>query len=80
MASGKPGAVQSGSAGQGRATENVSYQRRPLIMPHEVTQSMRKDEQIIVMQGQLPLRCGRAMYFRRKDMIEQTQKNRFAKA
>ncbi|MBA8862764.1 type IV secretion system protein VirD4 [Ochrobactrum anthropi] len=69
----------SGSAGQGRATENVSYQRRPLIMPHEITQSMRKDEQIIVMQGQPPLRCGRAIYFRRKDMIEQTQQNRFAK-
>lgn len=69
----------SGSAGQGRASENVSYQRRPLILPHEVTQSMRKDEQIVIMQGQLPLRCGRAIYFRRKDMIEQTQQNRFAK-
>lgn len=69
----------SGAAGQGRASENVSYQRRPLILPHEVTQSMRKDEQIVIMQGQLPLRCGRAIYFRRKDMIEQTQQNRFAK-
>ena len=70
----------SGASGQGRATENVNYQRRPLIMPHEVTQSMRKDEQIIVMQGQLPLRCGRAIYFRRKDMTGQSQHNRFAKA
>ncbi|PRA80182.1 Ti-type conjugative transfer system protein TraG [Ochrobactrum sp. MYb29] len=67
-----------GASAKDRATESVSYQRRPLIMPHEVTQSMRKDEQIIIMQGQLPLRCGRAIYFRRKDMISQTQQNRFA--
>ena len=69
-----------GASAKDRATESVSYQRRPLIMPHEVTQSMRKDEQIVIMQGQLPLRCGRAIYFRRKDMISQTQQNRFAKA
>ncbi|PRA78287.1 Ti-type conjugative transfer system protein TraG [Ochrobactrum sp. MYb29] len=69
-----------GASAKDRATESVSYQRRPLIMPHEVTQSMRKDEQIIIMQGQLPLRCGRAIYFRRKDMIGQTAQNRFNKA
>ena len=69
-----------GASAKDRATESVSYQRRPLIMPHEVTQSMRKDEQIVIMQGQLPLRCGRAIYFRRKDMISQTEQNRFAKA
>ncbi|PRA78196.1 Ti-type conjugative transfer system protein TraG [Ochrobactrum sp. MYb29] len=69
-----------GASAKDRATESVSYQRRPLIMPHEVTQSMRKDEQIVIMQGQLPLRCGRAIYFRRKDMISQTQRNRFVKA
>ncbi|WP_408914407.1 Ti-type conjugative transfer system protein TraG [Brucella pseudogrignonensis] len=69
-----------GTSAKDRSTESVSYQRRPLIMPHEVTQSMRKDEQIVIMQGQLPLRCGRAIYFRRKDMISQTQQNRFAKA
>jgi len=63
---------------QGRRTESISYQRRPLIMPHEVTQTMRKDEQIIIVQGHPPLRCGRAVYFRRKDMCDQAQKNRFA--
>lgn len=48
-------------------------------MPHEITQSMRKDEQIIVVQGHSPIRCGRAIYFRRKDMDTQVKPNRFAK-
>jgi type IV secretion system protein VirD4 len=62
-----------------RQSENVTYQRRPLIMPHEITQSMRKDEQIIIVQGHSPIRCGRAMYFRRKDMNKAAKANRFAK-
>jgi type IV secretion system protein VirD4 len=57
----------------------VSFQRRPLIMPHEITQSMRRDEQIIIVQGHSPIRCGRAIYFRRKDMDADTQANRFVK-
>nr|WP_315859754.1 Ti-type conjugative transfer system protein TraG [Neorhizobium xiangyangii] len=67
-----------GAGGTARATESLSYQRRPLIMPHEITQTMRKDEQIIVVQGHPPLRCGRAVYFRRNDMAAQAQANRFA--
>ncbi|AAK65160.1 Ti-type conjugative transfer system protein TraG [Sinorhizobium meliloti] len=63
-----------------RKSENVNYQRRPLIMPHEITQSMRKDEQIIIVQGHSPIRCGRAIYFRRKDMNEAAKANRFVKA
>lgn len=62
-----------------RKSESVNFQRRPLIMPHEITQSMRKDEQIIVVQGHSPIRCGRAVYFRRKDMDTQAKPNRFAK-
>lgn len=61
-----------------RKSENVNFQRRPLIMPHEITQSMRKDEQIIIVQGNSPIRCGRAIYFRRKDMEKQAKTNRFA--
>ncbi len=37
-----------------RKSESINFQRRPLIMPHEVTQSMRKDEQIIIVQGHRP--------------------------
>lgn len=62
-----------------RKSENINFQRRPLIMPHEITQSMRKDEQIIIVQGNSPIRCGRAIYFRRKDMDIQARPNRFAK-
>ncbi|MDI4665323.1 Ti-type conjugative transfer system protein TraG [Xanthobacter sp. AM11] len=62
-----------------RRSESLSFQRRPLIMPHEITQSMRKDEQIIIVQGHSPIRCGRAIYFRRRDMNEQAKANRFVK-
>ncbi|SDN47896.1 Ti-type conjugative transfer system protein TraG [Ensifer sp. YR511] len=62
-----------------RKSENVNFQRRPLIMPHEITQSMRKDEQIIIVQGHSPIRCGRAIYFRRKDMNEAAEANRFVR-
>lgn len=63
-----------------RKSESVNFQRRPLIMPHEITQSMRKDEQIIIVQGHSPIRCGRAIYFRRKDMDEAAKANRFVKS
>lgn len=62
-----------------RKSENVTFQRRPLIMPHEITQSMRKDEQIIIVQGHSPIRCGRAIYFRRKEMDNAAKANRFVK-
>ncbi|MBY5866531.1 Ti-type conjugative transfer system protein TraG [Rhizobium leguminosarum] len=62
-----------------RKSESVNFQRRPLIMPHEITQSMRKDEQIIIVQGHSPIRCGRAIYFRRKDMNAAAKANRFVK-
>jgi len=48
-------------------------------MPHDITQSMRKDEQIIIVRGNSPIRCGRAIYFRRKEMDEAAKVNRFAK-
>ncbi len=68
------------ASGGTRRSENVTYQRRPLIMPHEITQTMRRDEQIIIVQGQRPIRCGRAMYFRRRDMNRAAKPNRFAKS
>ena len=62
-----------------RKSESVSYQQRRLVMPHEITQSMRKDEQIIIVQGHSPIRCGRAIYFRRRDMNAAAKANRFVK-
>lgn len=63
--------------GYTRKSESTNYQRRPLILPHEITQLMRKDEQIIVVQGRSPIRCGRAIYFRRKEMDKAAKANRF---
>lgn len=62
-----------------RRSESLNLQRRPLIMPHEITQQMRKDEQIIIVQGHDPIRCGRAIYFRRKEMDAAASPNRFVK-
>ncbi len=50
--------------------------RRPLIMPHEVLR-MRADEQIVFTAGNPPLRCGRAIWFRRDDMRACVAENRF---
>ncbi|MCZ2158938.1 Ti-type conjugative transfer system protein TraG [Bartonella sp. 220] len=62
----------------GKSSYNINYQQRALILPHEIIQEMRQDEQIILMQGHPPLRCGRAIYFRRKEMLAAAEKNRFA--
>jgi type IV secretion system protein VirD4 len=46
-----------------------SLQRRALIFPHEIVQNMRSDEQIVMVRGQPPIRLGRAVYFRRAEML-----------
>ena len=51
---------------------------RPLIQPHEVLR-MRADEQIVFTAGNPPLRCGRAIWFRRDDMRACVRENRFEK-
>ena len=63
---------------QNRTNESYSLQKRALIKPDEITQSMRADEQIIFVKQERPLRCGRAIYFRRPDMAQQADANRFA--
>lgn len=57
-------------------TRSKQLSRRPLILPHEVMQ-MRTDEQIVFTAGNRPLRCGRAIYFRRKEMTDRVGANRF---
>ncbi len=42
---------------------------RRLIKPEEVLQGLRYDEQIVLIQNAPPLRCGRAIYFRRPDKL-----------
>jgi type IV secretion system protein VirD4 len=57
------------TAAAGKQTQSFSLQKRALILPHEVVQDMRSDEQIIAIRGQRPLRLGRAIYFRRPEMV-----------
>ena len=57
-------------------TRSKQLASRPLIQPHEVLR-MRADEQIVFTGGNAPLRCGRAMWFRRADMKSCVGDNRF---
>lgn len=57
-------------------TRSRQLSSRPLILPEEVLQ-MRADEQIVFTAGNPPLRCGRAIWFRREDMISVVGENRF---
>ena len=59
-------------------TRSEQLSARPLIQPHEVLR-MRTDEQIVFTAGNPPLRCGRAIWFRRKEMIASVAGNRFHK-
>lgn len=65
----------SGMRGSSRARSKQLSSRR-LILPHEVMR-MRLDEQIVFTAGNAPLRCGRAIWFRREDMKVCVNENRF---
>ena len=67
----------SGMKGSSRS-RSKQLSRRPLILPHEVLR-MRSDEQIVFTSGNAPLRCGRAVWFRREDMRACVGENRFYK-
>lgn len=51
-----------------RSTSRQQVARR-LIKPEEIMQGLRYDEQIVLIQNAPPLRCGRAIYFRRPEMV-----------
>lgn len=67
------------SRGEGHSrTRSKQLVQRPLIQPHEVMR-MRADEQIVFTAGNPPLRCGRAIWFRRGDMKAIVGANRFSR-
>ena len=74
-----------GSQGRGNAfassssgwSQNRSEIRRALIKPEEIIQDTRADEAFVLVRGAKPLRCGRAIYFRRQDMAPLVAPNRF---
>jgi type IV secretion system protein VirD4 len=60
---------------------NISYHEisRPLIRKAELMHDTRDDEMFVLTRGSPPLRCGRAIYFRRPEMTAQVAENRFYK-
>ncbi|MCF3948413.1 type IV secretory system conjugative DNA transfer family protein [Acidiphilium sp. AL] len=79
MNTGKSGkAMQSSSLSRG---SNVSYHEigRPLIRKAELMRGVRDDEMFVLARGMAPLRCGRAIYFRRPEMQALVAENRFHK-
>jgi type IV secretion system protein VirD4 len=60
---------------------NISYHEisRPLIRKAELMHDTRDDEMFVLTRGSPPLRCGRAIYFRRPEMTDQVAPNRFYK-
>jgi type IV secretion system protein VirD4 len=71
-------AMEAGSPSRG---SNISYHEisRPLLRKAEIMQDVRGDELFVVGRSAAPLRCGRAIYFRRREMVEQVGVNRFYK-
>ena len=65
-----------GSGGMS-VSASTSLHKRALIMPDEIINTMRRDEQILCVPGIEPIRCGRAIYFRRDDMKKLVKENRF---
>ena len=68
--------VMGASSSSGRS-ENRAEIKRALIKPEELMQDTRADEAFVIMRGSPPLRCGRAIYFRRPEWDGIVGKNRF---
>ena len=64
------------STSTGRS-QNRSETKRALIKPEEILQDARRDEAFVLVGGSLPLRCGRAIFFRRPEWKGKVGSNRF---
>ena len=66
-------------AGSRSKGSSISYHEigRPLIRREELMNDCRTDEAFIVIRGAKPLRCGRAIYFRRPELEARIADNRF---
>jgi len=69
--------LEIGTASTG-ASEQRSERGRRLATVSEILADTRADEQFVFVQGRKPLRCGRAIYFRRPEMVARVAENRFA--
>jgi type IV secretion system protein VirD4 len=59
------------------STVNTAEASRPLIRREELMNDCRTDEAFVVVRGAPPLRCGRAIYFRRPEFAARVDRNRF---
>ena len=64
------------SSTSGRS-ENRSEVKRALMKPDELLQDTRADEAFVLVRGSKPLRCGRAIWFRRPEWVPLVDENRF---
>ena len=58
-----------GFAGGGSSSENVSDQRRALLLPQELKE-LSDEEQIIILEGARPIRCGKGRYYQEPAFID----------
>jgi type IV secretion system protein VirD4 len=72
--SGSSSGWQHNSRSSHQSTSRQQVARR-LIKPEEVLHRLRYDEQIVLIQNAPPLRCGRAIYFRRPEMAAKVNGN-----
>lgn len=70
--------LEPGSRSRGKNT-NTHEISRPLIRPDELMNDCRADELFVVPRSARPLRCGRAIFFRRSELASLVDANRFAK-
>ncbi len=68
-----------GGKGKGGLSASTSLQKRALILPDDVMSALRRDEQLLFVNGVEAIRCGRPIFFRRPEMLAKTADNRFAK-
>jgi type IV secretion system protein VirD4 len=73
---GKP--LEAGSRSKGTSTSRQEI-ARALIRPDELMQDVRGDEAFVFARGSKPLRCGRAIYFRRAELRAAIEASRFHK-
>ncbi|SEF05812.1 type IV secretion system protein VirD4 [Rhizobiales bacterium GAS188] len=69
--------LETGTATSG-VSEQLSERGRRLATVSEILADTRADEQFVFVHGRKPLRCGRAIYFRRPEMVSLVAANRFA--
>lgn len=62
-----------------RKSESLNFQRRPLIIAHEITPVDAQETSRSCVQGRVLMRCGRAIYFWRRKWTKAAEVNRFVK-